>query len=237
MPRRFLLPEPIAPQGSIMTIRGGEAHHLSRVMRHRPGDTVEVFDGQGGSGRGVIETIGPQEVLIRITERAVAPPPTLRIHLAQALLKADKMDLVIQKAVELGVDSILPFRSQNCTAATASPHRLQRWRKIAREAAKQCGRTWLPAIAAPQDLTRILERFDHAILFWERAEAAAPPPLPTTGDCLLIVGPEGGFTDGEITQARERGVALAHLGPLVLRAETAAIAAIAITMFRLRHGG
>ncbi len=235
MPRRFLLPAPIAPPGRRMRLDAEESHHLVRVLRHRPGDTVPVFDGRGGWGRAVVEEASPSGAHLRIVEQRWQAPPPVRLHLAQALLKGEKMEMVIQKCVELGVASIVPCISRNCTARRPSERRTRRWQRIAREAAKQCGRLWLPGMAAPEDLGSIAGRFEQVILFLEGGQASETPALPTRGDCLLVVGPEGGFPASEVAELCARGAVPASLGPFVLRAETAAIAAVAVTMFRLRQ--
>ncbi len=235
MPRRFLLPIPIAPTGSVVCLDKEESRHLARVLRHRPGDTVQVFDGQGGWGRAVVEEAAADAARLRIVEQRQASPPLARLHLAQALLKGDKMDLVIQKSVELGVAAILPCHSRHCAANRPSVQRMRRWRRIAREAAKQCGRLWLPHVAEPEELHAVVNRFDHVVFFWENGEAGEAPSLPAKGDCLLVVGPEGGFSSEEAADLCAQGAIPASLGPFILRAETAAIAAVAVSMFRLRQ--
>ena len=228
-----------------LTVAGADHRYLARVLRLGPGADLTLFDGRGREARARIVAVdaGQAQVVLEVDapeERLAAA--AVPITLVVALLKAEKMDLVVQKATELGAARIVPARADRSVVrldAARAASRLARWRKIAREAARQCGRADLPAIDEPRELGAALEAAPEAAwkaIFFEGARAtslraalpAKPPPA-----VVLAVGPEGGFADEEVELAREAGYVVVGLGPRLLRAETAALAALAAVGYAL----
>lgn len=237
--RRFFI-DPQAITGKIATLAGAEARHLKNVLRLRPDDTVTLFDGSGTQYEAVIRTMTQREIMLAITATSHLPPPATELHLAQGLLKGKKMDMVVQKATELGVAAIHPFVSQHAVAAPPEAEKESRWQRIAIEACKQCNRPQPPRCHPTLDLATLLEQaaaFDQKLFFWEQPDgvslhqfiAAASPPRTL----LFCIGPEGGFSHAEHDMALSAGFTTVSLGRRTLRAETAAIAAAAILHFLL----
>ena len=164
------------------------------------------------------------------------------MHLGQALIKGKKMDLIIQKATELGIDSLHPYKSTYCVVKGAPENRVERWTKIALEACKQCNRPKPPDLHAPVDFTGFLKSaaeypYDLKLIFWEEElQNSLHDILQQHTDIrsvLLLIGPEGGFSPDEARQATAQGFQPVTLGSRILRAETAAIAAIAVLQYEL----
>jgi 16S rRNA (uracil1498-N3)-methyltransferase len=231
---RFLIDRAAAP-GETVRLRAEEAKH-ARVRRLGVGDRVALFDGAGHSYVARLESLSREAAAVRIVEalpeRDGESP--LALTLAIAALKSDRFDWVIEKATELGIARIQPFTSSH-TLARPSRDRQERWRHIALAAAKQSGRALAPAIAAPTDLAGVLALPAAARLFFAedgsgtslaRVALDAPPSL------LAIVGAEGGFSADELAAARHAGCHLVGLGPRILRAETAAVAAVVLCQAR-----
>ncbi len=243
--RRFFVP-PVALRNETAEIRGGDALHLSSVLRLRPGDEVELFDGAGGICRAVIETVDSAAVTVSILSRSRASgESSLAITLAMGFLKDKKMDALVRQLTELGIQSFLPFF---CRRSIPRPdeermgRRKGRWEKIAREAVKQCGRGRIPEILPVVDFTEMIsigERQQYKFFFWE--SGTDPVPFARPGKAyeraFLAVGPEGGFTPAEAEAARNAGFCIASLGPRILRAETAAVAACTMVQYVLGDMG
>jgi len=218
--------------------------YLRNVLRLGRGDGILLFDGTGWEYRGLIERLEGREGTARIVARERVPLAIpVRITLAQALPKGDKMEFIVQKATELGVARIVPFRSARTIPRRTedrAARRLERWRRIAAEAAEQCGRTDVPEIAEPLPFREALEQAGPEavkILFWESEPERSVRGI-LKGDAarsakefFLVVGPEGGITGEEAEQARQAGFLTASLGRLVLRVETAALAILAIFQY------
>jgi 16S rRNA (uracil1498-N3)-methyltransferase len=216
-------------------LTGAELRHL-RVRRLRPGSEVIVGDAQGRRRRGVIIHLQRQQAVIQLGDDVESHESPLRLTLAQALLKADKLDLVVEKATELGVAEIIVFASER-SFQPRRESRLDRWQRIARSASKQSQRSVVPPISGPVTLTDILSRRScgPGIFFWEGV-AGSSDALPVwsrarAATLLAVVGPEGGFTAGEVAQARAAEFSALSLGPRILRAETAAVAAVTLCQF------
>lgn len=216
-------------------LRGAELRHL-RARRLGPGAEIVLSDGGGRERRAIVLGVSRTRAVIRIQpDRGGVPRPVespLRLTLAQAALKADKLDLVVEKATELGIANLVVFTSSRCVAKPAS-ERLRRWERLARSAAKQCQRTCIPSVRGPVSFTDVLAEARHglALLFWE--DAGSDSRLVSNGQetpeaVLAMVGPEGGFSADEVAAARAAGFRIVGLGPRILRAETAAI--VAVTM-------
>ncbi|MGH7829486.1 MAG: 16S rRNA (uracil(1498)-N(3))-methyltransferase [Candidatus Binatia bacterium] len=240
MPRFFVSQSAVTETRA--TVTGGELEHMRRVFRLRPGDRVTLFDDTGREHEGVIRSYGAAaaEVKILNSERP-ARESKLRIILAQALGKGEKMDLVVEKATELGVQTIVPFLSSHAVPkldARKSAKRQERWQKIALSAAKQSGRTRIPEILELTDFASLISKSwpcEQKLLFGpgEAGETLRQvrKDVAQLGSVLLVIGPEGGWAPEEIAAAAQRGFRTARLGRRILRTETAALAAVSIAQF------
>jgi len=229
--------------GARAIIEGEPHRHLARVLRARPGDKVTLFDGRGGEADAEVLSVERDQTTLSLgARRQVAAPAGPRVVLLQSLARGEKMDFIIQKTTELGVHEIVPIAAGRSVARVptgeAAPRRA-RWEKIAQEAARQCGRADVPAIASPRSLAEAVARAgddrDHLRLaLWEGSRgqplrAALADRSPAT--VSLLVGPEGGFADEEIAAAAQSGFEIVGLGPRILRVETAAVVAVALVQF------
>jgi 16S rRNA (uracil1498-N3)-methyltransferase len=216
----------------MIALEGPQAHYLSRVMRVIEGDALVLCDNLTGEWAASVTTSGKREVVVRIGPMLRMREDVPDFILCAALLKKDCFDLVLEKATELGVRAIQPVLTRRCVADKLNPERA---RAILTEAAEQCARTALPALAEPIKLERLLAGWDSArTLFF--ADESGGTPAPTAfaahpGPAALLVGPEGGFDDAERAgiRAMPRSAAIS-LGPRILRAETAAIAGTCLWM-------
>ncbi|MFP4309703.1 MAG: 16S rRNA (uracil(1498)-N(3))-methyltransferase [Desulfococcaceae bacterium] len=251
--RRFPIVAERPERGTIVSLAAGDAIHLTRVLRLEVGAAVRLFDGRGGEFDGeVSEIAGPDMVRVRLLERAaVSAESPLRLTLAQALLKGGKMDDLIRQTTELGVTRILPFFAER-SVSRPDPKRLagklDRWRRIARESLKQCRRSREPEVAEPASFADMLAagaESEVRLFYWENAAGAARPSdgwgrpgrVNRPASVFAVLGPEGGFSEAEAEAAREAGFTPAGLGPRILRAETAAVAACALLQGRFGDMG
>lgn len=232
MKHRFYLDADLAP-GATLALSGEEAHH-AHVLRVREGEDVEVFNGRGGA---FVATYAAGNITIR--EPAPDREPKATVHLAMAIIQLEKFELVLQKATELGVRSIIPLVCDR-TEVRAERYRgkEERWRKIVFEAVKQSGRSRIPVVETPVRFDEAIARDVAKIVFDADAERRAgfSRPLDTrpaeAGPTFLFIGPEGGFSERELALARTHAAHFENLGPRRLRAETAAIVAAAIVAAR-----
>lgn len=221
-----------------VTLAEDETRHLRDVLRLREGAVVRVFDGEGREFEASVIKIEKRSAnleILRAIEPA-APESGLDLTVAAGILKGEKFDFVIQKAVELGVSEFVPLQTHRCDVKLKDgTKRLDRWRKIALEAAKQCGRARLMEIKEPDEFAAFLNEFDQmqaaGMMFTERNGSGFPPDLRYKKITALI-GPEGGWEDSEISDAEASGFSLVTLGGRVLRAETAVISITAILQHR-----
>ena len=217
-----------------------EHHHLSRVLRMAAGDKVWLVDEQGSSYLAEVEEVGRRQTRLLILEKKEASTGKLRLVLAQALIKSKNMDLVIQKATELGVGVIIPVEAVRSVVRLSENEagKVERWRKIAAEAAKQSRRSDIPFIQTPQPYPSFLQARDEQrrLIFCEDGGVvlgeilAAEPARPGVSEVsavVVLVGPEGGWTKKEQEQAFEKGFEAVSLGSRILRSETAALAILA----------
>jgi len=234
-------------EGDRVELTGDAFHHVRRVLRLGPGDELELFDGAGCVAQAIVTEAPGRELVLRIEQRIVVPPlPGPAVTLLCAELKGDKMDFVVQKATELGVDRLVPVMTQRSVvrpAAKALERRHQRQLKVAREACRQCGRAYLPEVVPSQPLMEGLAAHggEDAFVLWESSAAgglveALADASGSAAHCLLV-GPEGGLTAEEVAAARDHGFREVSLGPLILRAETAAVAAVVLTCASLGRLG
>lgn len=225
-----------------IAITGPDAHHLMHVMRAKPGQAVVVVDDAGKVGRMEMVAFSPEAVMLKLREELAADTESpLELILAQCLLKADKMDTVVQKAVELGATGVMPIRSHNCVVrydAKKAESRRSRWQKIADEAAKQCGRTSLVEVCPIASLASFcadMQQEGTEVVFCyeneEQKTAKACLQKLAGKRIVLLIGPEGGFTLEEAEAVMAVGGHSVTLGPRILRAETAAIAGLSIVQY------
>ncbi len=234
---RVHVPGPLAA-GTTVELEAGAAAHLVRVLRLARGAPLAVFDGRGREHAATIAAVRDARVAVLVGEPlAPAAESPLAITLAQGVSRGERMDYAIQKATELGVARVVPLLCERSVVkldAGQAARKLEHWRGIAAAAAGQCGRAVVPEIAAP---CRLLDHLANAVpvaagacrLVLAPQAAQGPRQLPAAVTAVeLLIGPEGGLTDGELQAAALRGYAALKLGPRVLRTETAAAAAIAV---------
>ncbi|HKT80790.1 MAG TPA: 16S rRNA (uracil(1498)-N(3))-methyltransferase [Vicinamibacterales bacterium] len=239
---RFYAPS-LDPGDEIVTLPRDESEHLTRVLRIGAGDTVSVFDGRG---REFLARVAPalnREVRVEILSR-IEPPPesSIGFTLAQAVLKGEKMDDVVRDAVMLGAHAIQPVVSARAEVTVASlirGSRLDRWRRVALASTKQSRRAVLAEIRTPLSFDTYLEEpgADLRLMLVEPGAGEGVQPvsalrqLPVPSEVVLLIGPEGGWTEAECRAARERGFKLVTLGPRTLRADAVAVAALSVFQF------
>lgn len=209
-----------------------QAHYLSRVLRLTVGTSVQLFDGSGLEYLGELCEVGKKQVHVKLTQCLPGQPDSsLNIHLGQGLSRGERMDWAIQKATELGVNSITPIVSERCEVRLSDERadkRLAHWRQIAISACEQSGRSTVPVIHPPQSLSEWLQsaEADLKLVLHPVAEPLASHQQPQS--LAFLIGPEGGLNDAEVLQAQDAGFHSARLGPRVLRTETAPVAALAL---------
>jgi 16S rRNA (uracil1498-N3)-methyltransferase len=237
--RRFFVPADAIRDGTAY-LGPEQAHHLRHVLRLNAGQPVEIFDGQGHAWCGEIEVSGTDVRLVNL--QPCGPAPDLNapsLALAASIVKPERFEWTLQKATELGVDDIIPLHTRYSSIRipeSRQPSRVERWGRIAREAARQCGRNSVPTIHGITEFADFLNHNPlpgHArFLCYEKSGDPWHQGLLGPARVLLCIGPEGGWEEAEAQAAEQSGFRCFSLGPLVLRAETAAL--VAITLFRLR---
>ncbi len=225
---RFYTPDTIFVESSLVELPKATVHHAMRVLRMRNGDIVELFDGKGNRCSGTITfTTGAATVAV---ERLFTPDEVkLKINLIQSLVANEKMDWIVEKACETGVSSITVFPPARCDIRLNEEKalkRVERWLKIAVSACEQCGRNSLPEISFLSGLKEATEQANGLKLILHPVPLGQNEALPEEADAVtFLIGPEGGFNEKEIALALEQGFRPRQLGKLVLRTETAGIAA------------
>lgn len=228
--RRFFAPRSAFNFGKrTVTLASDEARHLREVLRLKPGDEVQVFDGEGKEFRAAVVQARRESAELEIREEIEAGPESpLKLTLAVALLKGEKFDLVVQKGTELGVDQFIPLITRYADIKLRdeadATKRVARWQRIALEAAKQSGRAVVPEVMMPVPFGTVIHE-DSCLMFSERGGQPLNTDLKTI---IAIIGSEGGWSDEELDQARAADVPIVTLGGRILRAETAAIATAAL---------
>jgi 16S rRNA (uracil1498-N3)-methyltransferase len=228
------LAEQLPPEGAETTLDGPEGRHAATVRRLHAGERLTLTDGCGELALCEVLGAGRDQLRLRVLRRASEPAPDLHVTLAQALIKGPRGELSVELAVEAGVDGIVPWYADRCVAHWDSGPRgakaLARWRQAAREAAKQSRRAWLPAVAEPVSTAELRQRCAAAagcLVLHENAPHTLPSvSLPTAGELVLIVGPEGGLTDTELATLTAAGGQPVRLGPAVLRSSSAGAVAL-----------
>lgn len=221
-----------------------EAHHIRDVMRMKEGDRAAAFDGTGKEYHGIIENVSKRGLVIRIKKTQLRKSRRdFKVTLMQSLVRMDGMDYIAQKATELGISSIIPVRTERAVAELRkekAASRYERWRRIVKEAAKQCGRADLADIEETLDFKEAAKKsslFDLAIMPSVSLDKKASLKKTLSGfsgkTIAVFIGPEGGFTPSEAALARKSGVIIVSLGENVLRCETAAVAVLAMINYAL----
>jgi 16S rRNA (uracil1498-N3)-methyltransferase len=239
--RFFVPPDQIV--GQQVFLRGEQARQIHGVLRLRPPQTIVVLDNQGWQYDLRLENVSGDRVVGAITARARAVEPVVQITLCQSMLKKDNFEWILQKGTELGITAFVPVISQRSIVRQAAlkQNKAQRWQRILAEAAEQSQRGRVPTLSEPVSLEEAIaasQTADLALIPWEEearqgllALLRAMPVAPR--QIALFIGPEGGYAPDEIDLARAAGVVPVTLGPRILRAETAAVAATALLMGEL----
>ncbi len=242
MHRFFVSPE--ALRNNRVLLRGPTVHQIRDVLRMRAGDSILLLDNSGWAYHAELVMVEPDVVRGRIVEKwRLATEPRAHITLYQSLLKGQKFDLVLQKGTELGVVAFVPVIAARCLVGSVddvSDLRVERWQKIIVEAAEQAGRACLPnlsnAMLFPHACQTVAEK-GLALIPWEgersRGLREALQESPKSKEINVFIGPEGGFTEEEISTAESCGIVPVSLGPRILRAETAGLAASAAILYEL----
>ncbi len=243
MHRFFVSPQAI--RDNRIVLRGTVVHQIRDVLRMAPGDEIVLLDNSGAAYRAELVTVDRDAVRGRVIDKAILETePRTRITLYQGLLKGQKFDWVLQKGTELGITAFVPVLAARCVVGSledVSDVRLERWQRIIAEAAEQSGRAVLPALAAAMLFEHACEsavlRGGYALVPWEQEHALglreALGRVPESRNIHLFIGPEGGFGEDEIAAARRFGAVPVSLGPRILRAETAGLAAAAAILYEL----
>jgi 16S rRNA (uracil1498-N3)-methyltransferase len=246
MHRFYISPENWNPDA--LSLSGPESHHARDVLRMKRGDRAVLFNGRGREITAEIVDLAGDEVRLRRLQETETPPLRCRVTLGQAIPKGKNMDLIVQKAVEIGAAEIAPLISAR-TIVDLGPkeaeQKKKKWQQIAIEAAKQCGQNWLPQVHAPRKLK---DFFSHAGSFDLRLIGSLQPDAihlkkiladyadqnrDRPRDVLMLVGPEGDFTPAELGLAKTNGCLPITLGPIILRVETAAIYCLSVLSYEL----
>ncbi len=224
-----------------MLIDGQDAHHISKVLRLQVGDKIIVISPDGQAGTAQIIEIAAEGIRLFLEgtlEEAKEAP--IQIYLAQGLPKSDKMDYIIQKAVELGVSAIFPIQMDHSVVHydnAKRKSRVERWQKISLEAAKQCGRSIVPSIEPIQSLAELFSKISDEIVIIMLYEGQTKMGIKkalaekSAKTYLLLVGPEGGFSNQELIISQKHGALVVTMGSRILRTETASLAALAMIMY------
>lgn len=246
MHRFYISPESWDPRALIL--RDAEAHHARDVLRMKPGDRVVVFNGRGREITAEVSDVGRHEISLRKLQETETPPLRCRMSLGQAIPKGKNMELIVQKAVEIGAAEIAPLISERTIVdldVKEAEQKREKWQQIAIEAAKQCGQNWVPTVLLPrklkdffgqqsaQDLRLIGSLQPDALhlknLLSEYRDRHGDRPQ----SILMMVGPEGDFTPAELALAKSHGCRPITLGPIILRVETASIYCLSVLSYEL----
>lgn len=222
----------------LLALRGPDHHHLSRVLRMRPGEKALIMDGEGRAGRAAVVAVGPSASTVKVEAISCVEKETPLFHLFQALPAGKKMEAAIQACVELGVDTVTPFASERSRPLrAASPEKVEKWRRVAREASRLARRPFLPLVAGPLAWGELLEEIAEkdAVLFADEAGGMRPSQAlekEAVTEVCLVVGPEGGFTPREREDLGSAGAVPVTLGGNVLRTEAAGLVLLAAVRCR-----
>ncbi|MCX7923215.1 MAG: 16S rRNA (uracil(1498)-N(3))-methyltransferase [Clostridia bacterium] len=242
MSRFFVNSEDI--HSDYIDIRGEDINHIKKVLRLRCGDTIIVSDGNATDYTARIEKVETDYVRTAIIESiANTSEPPIEVTLLQGLPKSDKMDLIIQKSIELGVNKIIPVITERTVVKIDNKkdvaNKVSRWQRISLEAAKQCNRGIVPTVEYPvtfAEALKIAEAADISIIPYEKEKTGSLKRCLDRKEIkkiMVLIGPEGGFSENEVEKAISLGIKPVTLGPRILRTETAGIAVLSILMYEL----
>jgi len=246
MHRFYISPENWNPDA--LSLSGGEAHHARDVLRMKRGDRAVLFNGRGREITAEVVDLTRDEIRLRKLHESETRPLRCRITLGQAIPKGKNMDLIVQKAVEIGAAEIAPLISERTIVdldQKEAEQKCEKWRQVAIEAAKQCGQNWLPQLHAPRKLKDFFSRsenFDLRLIGSLQPDAIhlkkilsdyAEQHQDRPKRILMMVGPEGDFTPAELALAKTHGCRPITLGPIILRVETAAIYCLSVLSYEL----
>jgi 16S rRNA (uracil1498-N3)-methyltransferase len=234
---RYLVAD--APEaGAEVALSAADSHHLARVVRRRPGDTVELMDGAGTRWTAVVVEAG-ERARVRVEAASAAPAPPVSVILYQGLIDAGRLDTVVEKAAELGVEEVavvVTERARRVPGAEAWERRRQRMLRVAESAARQSGQARLPRLRGLVPFPEVVSEIPagEGFLIDPRGDASLPSALTgregARARVSLVVGPEAGFGEAEVAAARTGGLAVCGLGTGILRAETAALVAVSLAL-------
>jgi 16S rRNA (uracil1498-N3)-methyltransferase len=230
--------------GSVYVLDGAEGRHAGVVQRRGPGERIDVVDGAGVRLRTVVESVEGAEVHLRVEQVDVEPAPAVVVTLVQALAKGDRDEMAVEAATELGADAIIPWQAERSVVVWRGDRAAKsraRWVSTVRAATKQARRCRIPSVEMPLTTKQLAARAREVVaaggavvvLHEEATSPLAAAPLPDAGELLVVVGPEGGISEGEVALLAEAGAVTARLGPHVLRTSTAGPVAIALLSERL----
>lgn len=250
MHRFYIAPSDWRPEA--LALRDRELHHAVNVLRLGEGDRLVVFDGQGREATVQITGVSKHEAQLKIQNSALTPPLPCRIELGQAVPKGKQVDLIIEKATELGAAAIHPLLSERTIVKLDDEKEAQKkrdkWQVIATDAAKQCGQNYLPVVSQPRSMREFLDnldRYDLRIIASLQPDSRRLPSILADfreaegrdpRSVLILIGPEGDFTPAELSQAKSRGFLPMTLGPIILRSETASLYALCALSYELLVG-
>ena len=240
MPRFPIRKEPSSQDDGMLrgTISESDYTHITKVLRLGAGDRITVFDTESTEYEGKITDLSPGTIALQVhNTRLLRTEPGLELNLFQAILKGNKMDGIISQATQLGVSGIFPVISERTQVRSTA--KVDRWNKIARESTKQCGRTVPPAVSEPVDLRGSIEirnESEMKIILYENQSELLRDYMGSHKESVrtinIFIGPEGGFSEREITLAKEKGYTALGLGERILRAETASVVSLALLQSR-----
>jgi 16S rRNA (uracil1498-N3)-methyltransferase len=232
----------VLPAGESYTLGGPEGHHAATVQRLRVGEELLLADGRGGTASALVKAVGKGTLDLTITTRRYDPAPDPRLVIAQGIAKGDRGELAVQAMTEVGVDEILPWAAARSVAQWRGERGTKardKWAAVAREAAKQARRTWLPTVGGDPDLStrqlaaRLSEATAAFVLHEEATIRLSAVDIPAAGQIVLVVGPEGGIGGDELATFTAAGAVPVRLGDTVLRTSTAGVAALSVLATRL----
>ena len=236
----FLIDSERLLANDIVELDGDEGRHAAVVRRIRPGEDIELTDGAGHVALARVVDTHNSTLRCEVRERTDVPPPAPHLTVVQALPKGDRGELAVEVMTEVGVDTIVPWSASRCITqwrGERGQKALGKWRTTVREAAKQSGRAWFPQVtelASTQDV--VADRIASVKLALTLHESAEQPlagvVVPPLGDVVLVIGPEGGITDGELRAFEAAGARAVRMGPTVLRTSTAGVVAASVVLSR-----
>lgn len=228
------------PDDDTYTLDGPEGHHAATVQRLRVGERLLLCDGRGLTVEAIVRSVGRGTLELALGHRAYEPQPDPRIVVVQGIAKGDRGELAVQAMTEVGVDEIVPWSAARSVVrwqGERGERSRQRWLDTAREATKQARRSWLPPVTPAVSTAAVTDRLRDAalavVLHEEASSRLSTVELPSAGDIMLVVGPEGGVTEEELAAFGAAGAVPTRLGHHVLRTSTAAVAAISALSPRL----